>query len=188
MAELAFSRPTRLYAVRATDVLLAVLWTAGMGIAVIRGGGVAGQLVLSLEVSSLVAIAWWDSRTLRAPNAAVLPALAATLAASLLFGAEAALSAAAGAALGLGTMLLLAFAGGGRLGGGDVKFGALCGAVLGLGGVLTGMAAACIAGGAIAAVVLGLRLRKRADVMAFTPLLAAGALFALAVHGAYQQL
>jgi len=187
MAELTLSRSARWYEIRPSDAAMAVLCAAA-GLAVLASGkSLPGQVVLLAEFSALAGIAWWDSRTLRAPNVAVLPALAATLALSALFGADAALSASGGALVAFAAMAVLAAFGGGRLGGGDVKFGALCGAVCGLGSTLALLAAATIAGGVVAALVLALRLRKGSDVMAFTPLLLFGAIFALVTQGTYHQ-
>jgi leader peptidase (prepilin peptidase)/N-methyltransferase len=81
----------------------------------------------------------------------------------------------------LGIMAL----GRGAMGAGDVKFAALAGIVVGIQGALPLLFTAFITGGIVAAVALGLRLRKRKDPIAFTPFLAAGALIALTLYPVY---
>jgi leader peptidase (prepilin peptidase) / N-methyltransferase len=57
--------------------------------------------------------------------------------------------------------------------------------VVGIQGALPLLFTAFITGGVVAAVALGLRLRKRKDPIAFTPFLAAGALMALTLYPVY---
>jgi prepilin signal peptidase PulO-like enzyme (type II secretory pathway) len=65
------------------------------------------------------------------------------------------------------------------MGFGDVKYGAVCGLAVGLYGVVPMLVCAFVLGGATAVVILATRLKRRTDVVAFTPFLFAGVLFAL---------
>jgi hypothetical protein len=57
--------------------------------------------------------------------------------------------------------------------------------VVGLGGVVPMLAATFVAGGALAAVLLVLRVRRPKDVVAFTPFLVGATIFALAYYPLY---
>jgi prepilin signal peptidase PulO-like enzyme (type II secretory pathway) len=166
-------------------VLITLFWAAGVAIAQMQSMHLAGALVASAELTLLAGIAAWDARTLRAPNVAVLPGLAAVVAVSACFGAGALAQSAAGMGACFLLVGLVAVLGRGAMGAGDVKFGALVGAVVGLNGVLVTVAVAFIAGGVLAAIVLGLRLRDRKASMAFTPFLALGVVAALALCPVY---
>jgi len=130
-------------------------------------------------VAVLCGIAVYDARTRRAPNRVVYPALALALLASLALGADAAVEALLGGLAAFAVLLVVALVGRGRMGLGDTKVGALCGMAVGLGGLAPMLAISFVSGGAVAAVALGLRLRRREDAIAFTPFLAAGVLGAL---------
>jgi len=132
-------------------------------------------LIAYLAVLAVIAVI--DLRTLRAPNRIVLPMIAAALVVSLALPRPDALEAVLGALAAFGLLLVVAMAGRGSMGLGDVKYGALCGAAVGLHGVLPMLAFTFVSGGAFALAVLALRLRERRDVVAFTPFLFAGVVF-----------
>ncbi len=133
----------------------------------------------------LVLMAVYDLRTLRVPNRLVFPAMVFTLGTAALLGPTAALQAVGGWLLAGVILLGVAVAGRGAMGFGDVKVGAVCGAVVGLGGVVPMLAATFVAGGALAAVLLVLRVRRPKDVVAFTPFLVGATIFALAYYPLY---
>lgn len=170
----------RLTGLRGSDVVMGMLFAVAICVALVKTPGPLTAAAAITELSCLVAIAWWDSRTLRAPNAAVAAGLALTLAFAVALGASSLWQAVAGSLSAFLAVGAVALAGRGAMGAGDVKYAALCGAVVGLRGVLPLLAMSAIAGGAIAGIVLLLRLRDRKDSMAFTPLLALGAVVTLA--------
>jgi Flp pilus assembly protein protease CpaA len=133
----------------------------------------------------LVLMAVYDLRTLRVPNRLVFPAMGFTLGTAALLGPTAAFQALGGWLLAGVILLGVAVAGRGAMGFGDVKVGAVCGAVVGLGGVVPMLAATFVAGGALAAVLLVLRVRRPKDVVAFTPFLVGATIFALAYYPLY---
>ena len=120
-----------------------------------------------------------DLRTLRAPNVLVLPALALVLLGAIVLAGPAPREAALGAAVAFAILLLVAVVGRGAMGMGDVKYGAVCGGVVGAGAVLPMLAFTFAGGGVVALAVLALRLRGRKDVVAFTPFLFVGVIFTL---------
>src|SRR5690606_31521402 len=124
-------------------------------------------------------IAWHDVRTLRAPNRYVYPLLAVSVVASLTLYRDHAAEALLGGLLAFGILFMIALVGRGAMGFGDVKYGIVCGIAVGLHGVLPMLAFTFVAGAAVALVVLGLRVRGRRDVVAFTPFLYVGVLFSL---------
>jgi len=138
-----------------------------------------GTLLLVAYLGILGAIAVIDLRTLRAPNGLVLPALALVLVGSPVLAGSAPREAVLGAVIAFGLLLIVAAVGRGAMGMGDVKYGAVCGGVVGAGAVLPMLAFTFASGGLVALAVLGLRVRGRKDVVAFTPFLFAGVVFAL---------
>ncbi|MEZ4503848.1 MAG: prepilin peptidase [Dehalococcoidia bacterium] len=137
----------------------------------------AQPLVFAVYVVALAAVAAIDVRTLRAPNRIVLPMLGVALLMSLTLPRPDAIEAGLGALLAFGLLFGVALFGRGAMGMGDVKYGTLCGAAVGLHGVLPMLAFTFVFGGAVALLVLVLRIRTRQDVVAFTPFLFAGVLF-----------
>ena len=170
---------------RATDAIPAAIAAAAWVAAIGRASDPAHLFAMGLFGTLLAAVAWFDLRTLRAPNAIVLPGLLAVLVTALAFGTSAFGQAAGGAALAFALLLLIAGVGRGAMGLGDVKFAALVGATVGLRLVLPAVVVAFVAGGLVAAVALGFKLRRRKDVLAFTPLLAVGAVAAMALYPGY---
>ncbi len=170
---------------RRTDLVAGAIACAAWATAIARAEDVTHLTAMGSAGTLLAAIAWFDFRTLRAPNLMVLPGLAVVLCTALLFGTDALFQATAGAAVAFALMLLVAMVGRGAMGLGDVKFAALTGATVGLRLVLPALVVAFVIGGVVAAVVLGFGLRRRKDVVAFTPLLAAGAIAAMAFYPGY---
>ncbi len=136
-------------------------------------------------VGLLLVMAVRDMRTLRVPNRLVFPAMGFTLGTAALLGPGAAFQALGGCFLAGFILFVVALLGRGAMGFGDVKVGAVCGAVVGLAGVVPMLAATFVAGGAFAGVMLALRLRKPKDVVAFTPFLVGATVFTLAYYRLY---
>jgi leader peptidase (prepilin peptidase) / N-methyltransferase len=136
-------------------------------------------LLLLAYLAALGAIAVIDFRTLRAPNVLVLPALVLVLLGAIVLAGPAPREAAVGAGVAFAVLLLVAVVERGAMGMGDVKYGAVCGAVVGAGAVLPMLAFTFIGSAVVALLVLAFRLRGRKDVVAFTPFLFAGVVFAL---------
>jgi len=169
--------------------------TAGFGMAAPGELPVAFTLstsALLLVAATSIALTVIDVRTHRLPNAIVLPALGATtalLAASCLFGAP---WSAFVRAVTAGIVLFLFFAalrfvGRGAMGGGDVKFAALVGLVLGWGGwsaVLAGVLAAFLLGGLVGLALILARRADRTTRIPFGPFLAAGTWVGTIAEGA----
>ena len=81
----------------------------------------------------------------------------------------------AGVGLGLGIMLLIYGVSRGRMGVGDVKLGALLGAMLGFPQIVVGLFLAFIFGGIVGVTLLALKLKRRTDPVPYGPILVAGA-------------
>ena len=90
-----------------------------------------------------------------------------------------------GALVSTALLFVIALFGRGSMGFGDVKYGTVCGAAVGLGGVLPMLAFTFVAGAAVAAFVLLFKLRGRRDVVPFTPFLFAGVLFSVVWSPSY---
>ena len=133
-----------------------------------------------LYLVPLGAIAVYDVRTLRAPNRYVYPLIGLAVLASLTVYRLDASEALLGGLVAFGILFGVATIGRGALGFGDVKYGLVCGIAVGLQGVLPMLVFSFFAGGLVAAVVLVMKLRRGRDVVAFTPFLFAGVLFAFA--------
>lgn len=138
--------------------------------------GVAGLGLLTVVVAE-------DLATRRARNVLVIPGTVLLLLLAFVGGVGPGLASAAGCAVAFGVLLVIALVGAGRMGMGDVKFGAMCGAGVGVAGLMVMLAAAFLVGGALAAVLLVARVRGRHDTVAFTPFLAIGVLAAWLVKG-----
>lgn len=163
----------------------ALLAAAGAAVVARAAASPGAALVALAAVAVAALVSAIDIRTRRAPNAIVYPALAVLLAGSSALGTAAFISGALGAALAFVLLLLVALAGRGAMGFGDVKFGAIVGAAVGPGGVLPALLTAFVAGGAWAALLLLLRLRGREDATPFTPFLASGLLVAFLFFPGY---
>jgi len=144
-------------------------------------------VAIALTAAALIAlgaIAVIDLRTMRAPNRYVAGALTLALAAGLTLSGGALLDATLGAVLAFVLLLIVALAGRGKMGLGDVKYGAACGGVLGIQSVVPMLLVTFVGGALVATALLIWGLRSKQDVLAFTPFLFAGTLIALAWSGA----
>lgn len=133
-----------------------------------------------LYLAPLAVIAAIDIRTMRAPNRYVYPLIVLGIALSLTVYQAHAVEALVGGVLAFVALLVIALLGRGQMGMGDVKYGVVCGIAVGVYGVFSMLAFAFLFGAAVSLVVLGLRLRRREDVVAFTPFLFIGVLCSLA--------
>jgi prepilin signal peptidase PulO-like enzyme (type II secretory pathway) len=133
----------------------------------------------------LFAICAYDARTLIAPNILVFPGLVLAVAVSFAINPSAGLESVAGGMVGFAVMLVVALAGRGRMGFGDVKVGAFCGAIVGLTAVAELLLLTFLLGGCIAAVALLSRRRRRTDSMAFTPFLGVATVAVTLISGSY---
>jgi len=163
----------------------ATVLAAAVAVMIMRGDGQARQLLGIVDLALLALIAATDARTFIAPNRIVYPALAFALLGAVALGPAIGVEALAGCGVAFVGLLVVALAGRGAMGFGDVKAGALCGAVVGLHGVVPMLVITFLAGGVLAAVCLGFGVRQRKDTIAFTPLLVGGVLVSLAVFDLY---
>ncbi len=161
------------------------LMTAGVALAVWKAPNTHSLLIGLGYIGALALISAHDVRTLKAPNRFIYPALVGGVLASLTLGSSDAWEALLGGALSFGALLGLWLASRGAMGAGDVKVGALCGTALGLHGVIPMLLLTFVAGGAVAAPLLLLRVRRRADTIAFTPFLVAATVFCMAYFHLY---
>jgi prepilin signal peptidase PulO-like enzyme (type II secretory pathway) len=159
-------------------LLVVAIAVAAIGAAIAADLGALRTFIAAYYIAVLAAAVAFDLNSLRVPNSLVLPALFGAVLLSFALGGDA-LQPLAGGLVAFVVLLVVAILGRGAMGGGDVKVGALCGMAVGLNAVLTLLALTFVAGGAVAAVVLLLGLRKRKDVVAFTPFLAAATLACL---------
>ena len=167
--------------------------------AVIAGGTIAATIaVLGAHSSGLYAsllllsfgavfalVSAVDARSHIAPNRIVYPAFVGLALLMVPLGAGHLAVALGGAGLAFSLLLIVALAGRGSMGFGDVKYGALCGMAVGVSGVLPMLALAFLAGGAIAVAVLVTKIRGRSDVVAFTPFLTFATLATLLLFPGY---
>jgi leader peptidase (prepilin peptidase) / N-methyltransferase len=130
-------------------------------------------------------VSLYDVRTRRAPNRIVYPALGLVAAGSLPLGLGAAIEALAGAGLSFAIFCVIAVAGRGAMGLGDVKVSALCGLVVGLHGVFWLIALTFLVALAVATPLVLFRVYGMRDTIAFTPFLAAGTALTLCLGHSY---
>lgn len=138
-----------------------------------------GRAICGLCGAVLALLAGRDLRTGRIPNALVYPAGAATV---LLAGAWPGLALGdvlAGAAAAGGPLAALRALSRGGLGGGDVKMGALVGALAGPERVVTAGLVAAVAGGVAAGALLAAGRAERRGRIPYGPFLALGGIAAL---------
>lgn len=152
---------------------------------VVRNPPVEGALVIGAGVAMVSLMAARDARTLHVPNGLVMAGAGMVLVAAFAAGIAAGMEALAGAAVALGAMAVLVAASRGAMGWGDAKVGAVCGMVVGVGGVVPMLLGAWLLGGAVAVVALASGVRGRKDAVAYTPFLLAGVLVALAGFPVY---
>jgi prepilin signal peptidase PulO-like enzyme (type II secretory pathway) len=140
-----------------------------------RASDVADLVPALLVTALLVTITLVDLRVRRIPNALVLALLLWGLVQVIWLGRPDPLAAVLGLLVGGGLLLLIALAGRGAMGAGDVKLAAALGAVLGYPLILHGLFYGILAGGAAALVLLVTRRVRRKDYIAYGPYLALGA-------------
>jgi leader peptidase (prepilin peptidase)/N-methyltransferase len=161
------------------EAAAAAILIAGVFVVSDKDPGILRACLGMAYIGLLLFLADQDMRTLRAPNRIVYPALALMAAASMTLEVGDAREALLGGAAAFSIMLVIALAGRGAMGYGDVKVAALCGMAVGLKGVLPMLLVTFIAGGVLAAVLLALRLRNRKDAVAFIPFLAGATVFCM---------
>lgn len=133
------------------------------------------QMLPALVVTGLlVTISLVDFQVRRIPNALVLALLLWALVQALWLGQPTPVAAGLGLLAGGGLLFLIALAGRGAMGAGDVKLAAALGAVLGYPLILGALFFGVLAAGAGALVLLATRRAGRKDYMAYGPYLALG--------------
>lgn len=143
---------------------------------------------LCLAFAYLTTLTWLavhDIRTLLAPNRVVFPAIAIALMLSIPLGGGDFVEALLGGIASFTILLVIAIVGRGAMGLGDVKVGAIAGLAVGLHGVPVLFLITFGIGGVFAIAMLVSRLRKRKDVVAFTPLLAISVAVCFAISSVY---
>lgn len=113
------------------------------------------------------------------PNVLTLPAAVLAGAGSFLPGAPTPAAALLGGAIAFGAFLLIALAGRGAMGMGDVKLAGVIGLMAGFPLLLPALLAGVILGGLAAALLLALRRATRKTAIAYAPYLSVGALVVL---------
>ncbi len=136
-------------------------------------------VVTCLYAAFLLTVAVIDLERRRVLNVMLAPAAVAALLISLLPGAPSLLSAVLGGAAGFGLFFLIALAGRGKLGAGDVKLAGVIGLAAGFPAVITALVIGIFLGGAAALVLLATRRAGRKTAIAYAPYLALGALLIL---------
>ena len=162
----------------------AALTLAGMALwgAFVNWCGVSlAQTVSALVVAALLmTITLVDLQVRSIPNALVLALLIWALVQMFVFGRPTPVAAGLGVLAGGGVLFVMAVAGRGAMGAGDVKLAAALGAVLGWPAVLPALLYGIIAGGVAALLLLLLRRADRKSAFAYGPYLALGAVIVLA--------
>lgn len=127
---------------------------------------------IALIVAQVAVLGWivlHDLRTLIVPNRYVYPAIAVSLIAIAPLGLGAITAVWLGALAAFAVVLGIAIVSRGAMGFGDTKVGALCGAIVGLQGVVPMLTLTFVGGGIISVGLLLTRIRSRSDAIAFTP-------------------
>ncbi len=132
-----------------------------------------------VTVAILGIITLVDLAVRRIPNRLVLSLFLWAVVQSLWTGQPSPVGLVLGTLIGGGLFLLIAVAGRGAMGMGDVKLAAALGAVLGYPAVLSALFAGIIAGGLAALILILTRRIGRKDYMAYGPYLALGAILIL---------
>lgn len=157
-------------------------WCAAAGGALALGAAAASgaeppeAAYVALFGSLLVLLAWLDLRSRLIPNAIVYPGILLAIGLSTTGPGPGLSESFGGGLVALGTGSAIRALSGGGLGGGDVKMGALVGAVVGLPGLVAAGALTAAAGGLVAGALLMLRLRRRGDALPYGPFVALGGL------------
>ncbi|HAI22123.1 MAG TPA: prepilin peptidase [Clostridiales bacterium UBA8153] len=140
-----------------------------------RGGGVPGALA-GLMVLLLVLVSLVDLDLQIIPDELVGVGVLLGIAQAITTGLSASLI---GGAIGFFALAVIALAGRGAMGGGDVKLMGALGLYLGFPHIVVALLAAFVPAAICAGVLLVTRLRKGRDFIPFGPFLAAGALVAM---------
>ena len=166
------------------DVRLAAVFglVLGVAVALFAARSLPAVAVTGAFCAVLAGVSVYDLRERRIPNAWTYPALLLAIAAAAASGLPTLLTSLGGFAVAGGFFIAMFIAGRGRLGMGDVKLGALAGAVLGIAGAPLFLALGTGAG-AITGAFLLLRGAGRNATFAYGPSLAAGAALAVLLRG-----
>jgi leader peptidase (prepilin peptidase)/N-methyltransferase len=130
-------------------------------------------------VSALIVIVAIDLTHQIIPDVLTLPGIPAGFLANLATGRVGWIDSLVGILAGGGTLFVIIVASRGGMGGGDMKLGAMLGAFLGWRIAFIALLIAVLAGGAVAAVLLMSKIRRRKDPVPFGPFLALGGLVGL---------
>ncbi|HEY4668838.1 MAG TPA: A24 family peptidase [Tepidiformaceae bacterium] len=172
-------------AIPAAGIGVALALLVGLPIALLRAEGTFEAVIILAAVGVAGGVAAFDLRTRRAPNVVTYPAIAAFTAAAALISLQTGLEALAGALVMFGVFLVIAVAGRGRMGFGDVKMAAVSGAIVGLRGVVPLLLITFVAGALVAVFMMVVLKRRRQETVAFTPFLALGVVGCLAAFDLY---
>ncbi len=135
-------------------------------------------LAIAIFGSLLTVGGFIDARHRIIPDAVTMPGIILGLGFSALEPGVGLVSSLLGVALGGGFLLLVAIVTNGGMGGGDIKLAAMMGAFLGWAGLLSGLLLGFVAGAVFGGLLLAFGVKRRKDLMAFGPFLAAGGLAA----------
>jgi len=172
-------------AIPAAGIGVALALLVGLPIVLLRAEGTFEAVIILAAVGVAGGVAAFDLRTRRAPNVVTYPAIAAFTAAAALISLQTGLEALAGALVMFGVFLVIAVAGRGRMGFGDVKMAAVSGAIVGLRGVVPLLLITFVAGALVAVFMMVVLKRRRQETVAFTPFLALGVVGCLAAFDLY---
>ncbi len=135
-------------------------------------------LSVALLGSLLIVGGTIDARYRVIPDVVTLPGIAAGLVLAALNPAGGIVSAIIGLVIGGGVLLAVAVVTNGGMGGGDIKLAAMMGAFLGWASLLAGLLLGFVAGALVGGFLVAVGVKRRKDLMAFGPFLAAGGLAA----------
>jgi len=141
--------------------------------------------LVSFYLAVLAWVAMHDIRTLRAPNIVVFPAAAAAIVLSIPLGLGDFTEALLGGLVAFLLLFGVALLGRGAMGFGDVKVGAIAGLAAGLHAILMMFVLTFGMGAVFAVAMLLARVRRRQDVVAFTPFLAIAVAICFVTGGSY---
>ena len=152
------------------EAITAVLFAA----AAWRFGPTPDAVVAAALLAVLVALTAIDLEHQIIPDVISLPGILAGTLANLATGRVPWLESLLGIVFGGGVFLVIILASGGGMGGGDMKLGAMLGAILGWKVVLLSIFVAVVLGASVALALMASGVRGRKDPIPFGPFLAAG--------------
>jgi len=165
--------------------IVVVATSALFALAAARYDSTAELTVVSAYICALLICAATDLLSYRVPNVITYPAILGALAAAALMPGANLYDALFGGLLAGGILLLPAiFTGGVGMGMGDVKLALFVGLAVGFQLVPIALLVMALGGGAVAAVLLVSRQRKRGEPVPYAPFISAGALVTLLGLGA----